>query len=216
MNKMYTKLIINPINLIIKVREASNSLLGLEYFLACNNQKAEMLFVCENFSILLLTRHIAIKDVASKIQKSSIINTVEKLENSLKVQLGILNPKIAICALNPHAGENSMFGNEEQNEIIPAVEYLQSKGIDIEGPFPADAIFSHCLDEKCKYDCFIAMYHDQGLIPVKLMSRDNCVNTTIGLNVLRTSPAHGTAFDIAGKNIANESSMINAIELALK
>ena len=109
-----------------------------------------------------------------------------------------------------------MFGEEENNEIIPAVEELKSKGINIEGPFPADALFTKCATEECRYDCYVAMYHDQGLIPIKLMERDNCVNTTIGLDVLRTSPAHGTAFDSAGQNIANEASMIKAIELAIK
>lgn len=188
----------------------------IEQYIAKSNQKAEMLFVCDNFSVLLLTRHIALKDVAEKIKKDLIVSKIEKLNKSLKLQIGIQNPKLAICALNPHAGENGMFGDEEINEIIPAVKILQSKGINIEGPFPADALFTKCTTGEYNYDCYIAMYHDQGLIPVKMMARDNCVNTTIGLDVLRTSPAHGTAFDIAGKNIANANSMINAIQLALK
>lgn len=188
----------------------------LEQYLAQAHQRAEMIFVCEKFSVLLLTRHIAVKDIPSKIKKEIIIDKIEKLETSLRLQLGISSPKMAICALNPHAGENGMFGDEEKNEIIPAVNELRSKGINIEGPFPADALFTKCAAEECSYDCYIAMYHDQGLIPVKLLERDNCVNTTIGLDVLRTSPAHGTAFDIAGKNIANANSMINAIELALR
>jgi len=188
----------------------------LEQYLAHSNQKAEMIFVCEKFSVLLLTRHIAIKDIPGQIKKDTIVNKVEKLVSSMNLQLGIPSPEIAICALNPHAGENGMFGDEEQKEIIPAINELRSKGINIEGPFPADALFTKCASEECSYDCYIAMYHDQGLIPVKLLERDNCVNTTIGLDVLRTSPAHGTAFDIAGKNIANANSMINAIKLALK
>ena len=188
----------------------------LEQYLAQSHQKAEMIFVCEKFSVLLLTRHIALKDIPEKIKKDIIVEKIEKLETSMKLQLGISSPKMAICALNPHAGENGMFGDEEQNEIIPAVRELRGKGINIEGPFSADALFAKCANEECNYDCYIAMYHDQGLIPVKLLERDNCVNTTIGLDVLRTSPAHGTAFDIAGKNIANANSMINAIELALR
>ena len=175
-----------------------------------------MIFVCDKFSVLLLTRHIALKEVPEKIKKDFIIRKIEKLQKSLKLQLGIQNPKIAICALNPHASENGMFGDEEINEIIPAVEELKARGINIEGPFPADALFTKCSTEECNYDCYVAMYHDQGLIPIKLMERDNCVNTTIGLDVLRTSPAHGTAFDIAGQNIANEASMIKAIELAIR
>ena len=188
----------------------------IEQYLAQTHQNAEMIFVCDKFSVLLLTRHIALKDVPEKIKKDFIIRKIEKLEKSLKLQLNIANPKIAICALNPHASENGMFGDEENNEIIPAIEELKSRNINIDGPFPADALFTKCATEECNYDCYVAMYHDQGLIPIKLMERDNCVNTTIGLDVLRTSPAHGTAFDIAGQNIANEASMINAIELAIK
>lgn len=188
----------------------------IEQYIAQSHQNAEMIFVCDDFSVLLLTRHIALKDVPNKIKKDSIIKKIEKLEKSLKLQLGVKSPNIAICALNPHAGENGMFGDEEINEIIPAVQELQEKGINVDGPFPADSLFTKCSNKECNYDCYVAMYHDQGLIPVKLMERDNCVNTTIGLDVLRTSPAHGTAFDIAGKNMANPSSMIKAIELAIK
>lgn len=188
----------------------------IEQYIAQSHQSAEMIFVCDDFSVLLLTRHIALKDVPEKIKKESIIKKIEKLEKSLKLQLGVREPKIAICALNPHAGENGMFGDEEINEIMPAVQELKEKGINIDGPFPADALFTKCATKECDYDCYVAMYHDQGLIPIKLMERDNCVNTTIGLDVLRTSPAHGTAFDIAGKNLANPSSMIKAIELAIK
>ena len=187
----------------------------LEQYLARTDQKAEMLFVCEKFSLLLMTRHIALNDVTKMITKSSIIEKVKRLNNSLINQFGKTNPKLAICALNPHAGENGMFGTTELTEIIPAVEELQNSGINIEGPFPADALFARCALDECDYDCYIAMYHDQGLIPIKLLARDNCVNTTIGLDVIRTSPAHGTAFDIAGKNIANASSMIKAITAAL-
>ena len=109
-----------------------------------------------------------------------------------------------------------MFGDEEITQIIPAVEELRDKGINISGPFPADTLFTRCMEEENCYDCYIAMYHDQGLIPVKLLEQQNSVNTTIGLNVLRTSPAHGTAFDIAGLNRANPNSMVNAIQLAIK
>ncbi len=188
----------------------------LEQYLANENQNAEMLFICGKFSVLLLTRHVALKDIPFLISKEMIVEKILTLSKSFKTQLGIENPKIAICALNPHAGENGMFGDEEQTQIIPAVEELRNKGVNIEGPFPADALFTTCANKECDYDCYIAMYHDQGLIPIKLLEQQNCVNTTIGLNVLRTSPAHGTAFDIAGKNIANPHSMICAIELALK
>ncbi len=187
----------------------------LEQYLAHSNQKAEMLFVCDNFNVLLLTRHIALKEVPLQIKKDIIISKIEHIETSLKLQLGKSGIKIAVCALNPHAGENAMFGDEEINEIIPAIKELQLKGINIQGPFPADTLFTNCLTNEYNYDCYVAMYHDQGLIPVKLLERHDCVNTTLGLDILRTSPAHGTAFDIAGKNIANAGSMINAVKLAL-
>ncbi len=188
----------------------------LEQYLANEGQKAEMLFICEKFSVLLITRHIALKDISFVITKDLIVRKIISLANSLKNQIKIENPKFAICALNPHAGENGLFGDEEQTQIIPAIEELRELGINIDGPFPADTLFTNCLQENNKYDCYIAMYHDQGLIPIKLLEQENSVNTTIGLNVIRTSPAHGTAFDIAGKNVANPNSMINAIELAIK
>lgn len=188
----------------------------IEQYIANEGQKAEMLFICGKFSVLLLTRHIALKDIPVCITKEMIIQKVSGLISALKNQLRINNPKLAICALNPHAGENGILGDEEIEEIIPAVEELKSQGIDIEGPFPADTLFTKCLQDDCEYNCYIAMYHDQGLIPIKLLEQENSVNTTIGLDILRTSPAHGTAYDIAGKNIANPNSMIRAIELALK
>lgn len=188
----------------------------LEQYLANINQHAEMLFKCDKFSVLLLTRHVALKDVPFLITKEMIISKVKTLIDSMENQLKISNPRIAICSLNPHSGENGLFGDEEAKEIIPAVNALRIAGVDISGPFPADTIFTDCLRDKCDYDCFVAMYHDQGLIPLKLLQQDNAVNTTIGLDVLRTSPAHGTAFDIAGQNIANPNSMIRAIELSLK
>ncbi len=188
----------------------------LEQYMAKTTQKAEMLFICDKFKVMLLTRHIALRNVDQYITKENIIAKVENLNKSLINQLNIPHPKLVISGLNPHCGENGMFGNEEIKEIIPAIEYLQKQGINIEGPYPADSIFLDCFKSDCKYDCYIAMYHDQGLIPVKLLERNNCVNTTIGLDVLRTSPCHGTAFDIAGEMKADESSMIQAIKLAIK
>ncbi len=185
----------------------------LEQYLAKSSQHAEMLFVCDNFSVMLLTRHISVKDVPNYVNKKNIIAKIENLNNALINQLDIKFPKIAICGLNPHCGENGMFGSEELTEIIPAVKELNLKGINIEGPFPADSLFQRCIDDN-KYNCYVAIYHDQGLIPVKLTQCNNCVNVTIGLDILRTSPAHGTAFDIAGQNIADADSMINAIKFA--
>lgn len=188
----------------------------IEQYVANENQKAEMLFVCNDFSVLLFTRHVALKDIPLYVTKDAIVQKVSNLIESLKNQLGIENPKIAMCALNPHAGENGILGTEEIEHIIPAIDELKSMGIDISGPFPSDTLFCTCSKKENDFDCYIAMYHDQGLIPVKLLAQEVSVNTTIGLNVLRTSPAHGTAYNIAGQNVADASSMICAIELALK
>ncbi len=187
----------------------------LEQYLGTSLNKAQMLFIGENFSVLLITRHIPLKDVPFILTKEMIIEKVKALKTAYDVQFGIQNPKFAVCALNPHSGENGLFGDEEIYQISPAVQELQQEGINISGPYSADTLFLTALREEHPYDCYIAMYHDQGLIPIKLLEQ-NCVNTTIGLSVLRTSPAHGTAFDIAGQISANPDSMINAIKLAIK
>ena len=192
----------------------------IESFIKKEEQNAEMLFICDDIRILLLTRHISIKELPETLKKDLIISKIKNLNTSLKSNFKISEPKIALCALNPHAGENGLFGKEEINEYLPALTQLKKENIDIDGPFPADGLFARLSKElksnsKPYYDCYVASYHDQGLIPIKLLALDTSVNTTIGLDILRTSPAHGTAFDIAGKNIANENSMICAIKVAL-
>ena len=129
----------------------------------------------------------------------------------------IKKPNFAICALNPHAGENGIMGDEEEKFILPAVNDLRTRGINITNPLPADPLFvkgvqNYLNGEKIPYDCYIACYHDQGLIPIKSVASEKTVNMTIGLDIIRTSPSHGTAFDIAGKNFANPESMIEAIK----
>jgi len=187
----------------------------LENFLAHNGQKAEMLFVSKDFRVLLLTRHISIKEIS--ISKELVIEKVERLRSYFQNKLNIKKPSFALCALNPHAGENGIIGNEEIENIIPAVEMLRNRGINITNPMPADTLFingvqSYLKGEKSPYDCYIACYHDQGLIPIKSVASEKTVNMTIGLDIIRTSPSHGTAFDIAGKGIANPESMIEAIK----
>ncbi len=190
----------------------------LEHFLAKNGEKAEMLFICNDFRILLLTRHIAIKDI--KITKKMLITKIKCLQNFFKNYTKIKTPKFGLCGLNPHCGENGVIGNEELEIIKPAIKELRNSKINISDPVSADIILSNALlkalsQEKQPYDCYIAMYHDQGLIPMKAAGRNNVVNTTIGLPIIRTSPAHGTAYDIAGKGIADEGSMIAAIKEAI-
>ena len=176
---------------------------------------AQMIFCAgDSFRVLLLTRHLSINDVPKNININMILENVININNILINNFKIKKPKIAMCALNPHAGENGLLGKEEINIINPAIGKLKAMGIDIEGAFSADSLFT--LKNIEKYDLFISCYHDQGLIPIKLLYFDKLVNTTVGLSKIRTSPSHGTAFDIAGKNKANESSMIEAIKLAIK
>lgn len=189
----------------------------LEHFLAHDGQKAEMLFVAKDFRILLLTRHIPLKDVSETLTKPMIIEKIERLRSYFQNKLYIRKPSFAMCALNPHAGENGILGKEEDEVILPAIEAVRTRGINITNPLPADTLFingvqSYLKGEDMPYDCYIACYHDQGLIPIKSVASERTVNMTIGLDIIRTSPSHGTAFNIAGKNIANPDSMIEAIK----
>lgn len=192
----------------------------LEKFLAHDGQKAEMLFVSKDFRILLLTRHLPLKDVSKKLTKGIIIEKVERLRSYFQNKLFISKPSFALCALNPHAGENGLLGDEEDKIMLPAIEAVRNRGINITNPLPADTLFINAVQkylkgEKLPYDCYIACYHDQGLIPIKSIASEKTVNMTIGLDIIRTSPSHGTAFDIAGKSIANPESMIEAIKYCL-
>ena len=190
----------------------------LQKFLAHDNQSAEMLFVAGSFRVLLLTRHCALKDIT--LSKEIVIKKITNLKNTFQKLYGIVAPKFALCGFNPHAGENGILGNEEKDILIPAVEELRLMGIDISYPLPSDTLFVDAAkhyfnNEKDKYDCYIANYHDQGLIPIKTVAGMKTVNTTIGLDIIRTSPGHGTAFDIAGRNIADPSGMAEAIKSVL-
>lgn len=182
----------------------------------------EMLFVADNLRVLLLTRHIKLSEVSQNFNMEKILASIITLKLSLQMDFKIKEPKIALCGLNPHAGENGIFGLEEEYFLIPAVKQLREKyGVDIEGPFPADTLWAkaaktYMSNEPPPYDAYIACYHDQGLIPIKMLAMDYAVNTTINLPVIRTSPCHGTAYDIAGKNKADYRSMIEAIKLANK
>lgn len=192
----------------------------LESFLAHDGQKAEMLFVSKDLRILLLTRHCALKDVSNLLSKEVIIEKTERLRSYFQNKLFIKKPSFALCALNPHAGENGIMGDEEETKMLPAVEAVRQRGINITNPLPADTLFvkgiqNYLKGEKVPYDCYIACYHDQGLIPIKSVASEKTVNMTIGLDVVRTSPSHGTAFDIAGKNLANPESMMEAIKYCL-
>jgi len=180
----------------------------------------EMLFVARDLRVMLITRHIKIGDVPGNLKTERILSSIITLNSSLEKDFNIFNPKIALCALNPHAGEEGILGMEEEYFLSPAVKQLREKySIDIEGPFPADTLWARTAkpylnNEKLPYNAYVACYHDQGLIPVKMLAMQEAVNMTINLPVLRTSPSHGTAYDIAGQNIANYNSMIESIKLA--
>ncbi|MCG8334942.1 MAG: 4-hydroxythreonine-4-phosphate dehydrogenase PdxA [Proteobacteria bacterium] len=172
-----------------------------------------MMFAAEPFSVCLVTTHLPLKDVSDRLSIDTVFKTID-LSNSELFKLGIKNPKIAVCGLNPHAGEGGIFGDEDQKLIKPAIKEAEKKRIDVCGPFPADTVFIAAAQGK--YDLVVAQYHDQGLIPIKLLAFDTAVNITIGLPIIRTSVDHGTAFDIAGQGIANHRNMISAIECAYK
>lgn len=190
----------------------------LQKYLAHDNQLAEMLFVAKNFRVLLLTRHCALKEI--HLTKELVITKIKNLVKTFEKHFGIKNPRFALCGFNPHAGEDGILGREELDILIPAVEELQKQEINITKPLPADTLFVKAAkyyfnNQKDEYDCYIANYHDQGLIPIKTVAGEKTVNTTIGLDIIRTSPGHGTAFDIAGKNMASPDSMIEAIKQVL-
>lgn len=191
----------------------------IEKLLACDNQKAQMIFIADDLKVMLLTRHCALNEV--KLTIEDVIEQSEILNKFLVEKYNINNPKIALCALNPHCGEGGILGREEIDILNPAVEILNKKGINISKPISADALFARVgkqflNKEKLSYDAILACYHDQGLCPIKALAFDSAINTTIGLNIIRTSPSSGTAYDIAGKGIANPNSMIEAIKLAMK
>lgn len=180
---------------------------------AGNGDKALMILLNDMLRVALVTTHLPIRDVAAAITKESIIEKATIFHNSLKRDFRISNPRIAVLALNPHAGDDGLLGREEQEVIIPAIKELSDNGIRAFGPYAADGFFGH--ESYTAFDGVLAMYHDQGLAPFKCLDLGKGVNFTAGLPIVRTSPDHGTAYDIAGKNMADESSFRNAIYLAL-
>lgn len=181
------------------------------------NQELEgdalMLMVQENLRVGLLTDHIPVNEVAKNLTEDLIIKKINVIHQTLVQDFSINKPKIAVLGLNPHAGDNGVIGNEEDKILKPTIKKLFDNGKLVFGPFPADGFFGNSQYEK--YDAVIATYHDQGLIPFKTLSFGNGVNYTAGLNKIRTSPDHGTAFDIAGKGIADHNSFREAVYLAI-
>lgn len=181
--------------------------------LLSRSQQVAMMLVSKMMRVGLVTIHIPLKEVAERITKEKVLEKVEIIHVSLKRDFGIKKPSLAMLALNPHAGENGNIGTEETAILQPAVEEARSRGIAIQGPFSADAFFG--TGSFKKYDGIIAMYHDQGLIPLKMSSFGKAVNFSAGLGIVRTSPEHGTAYEIAGKGIARIDSILEAVKLAI-
>ncbi|MCZ2357204.1 MAG: 4-hydroxythreonine-4-phosphate dehydrogenase PdxA [Bacteroidia bacterium] len=172
-----------------------------------------MLMVYENLRIATVTGHIPLKQVSESININTILSKIQILHQSLRTDFWIDNPKIAVLGLNPHAGDSGLLGNEELEVIIPAIEKANQKNWLVFGPYSADGFFAS--GQYLKFDAILAMYHDQGLIPFKTIAQGNGVNFTAGIPVIRTSPDHGTAFNLAGKGVAKKDSFLNAIWLAI-
>ncbi len=183
-----------------------------EYLEARTGAKAVMMLAGRGLRVALATTHVRIADLPRRIRKAPLLETLRILDGDLRRRFGIARPRIAVCGLNPHAGEGGRFGDEERREIAPAVRAAARLGIRATGPFAADGLFPRAL--RGDFDAILAMYHDQGLAALKAVAFDEGVNVTLGLPIVRTSPDHGTAFDIAGKGIARASSMIEAIRMA--
>ena len=168
-----------------------------------------MMFLGSKWRIVLATIHLPLKDVSRWISKDRILSTLRLTDEGMKKHFGIPHPKIAVLGLNPHCGEEGLLGDEEKKEILPAIEEARVVGMDAAGPFPVDSFFN--MSGRYAFDAVIAMYHDQGLIPIKMIDFKEAVNFTLGLPIVRTSVDHGTAYDIAGKGLADPTNLVKAI-----
>ena len=204
----------NPINKKVLKDGCGFKYPGHTEFLAklADLDKSVMMLVCNELRVVPVTIHVALNDVKKLLTEDLIIETVKITHKSLINNFGINNPRIAISGLNPHAGENGTFGDEEIHIIQPAIQNLRHRGMNIIGPMSADTMFHK--EARKGYDVAICMYHDQALIPIKTIDFYGGVNMTLGLPFIRTSPDHGTAFELAGTRKANPTSLINALEVA--
>jgi len=177
------------------------------------SSQVAMMFWSEPLKVVLATIHIPLASVTSALTRDVIDGIIDLSARELP-RFGIARPRLAVAGLNPHAGEDGLLGHEEQKVLRPAIEAAQKRGVRVDGPFPGDTVFGRAV--RGEFDAVIACYHDQGLIPVKLLAFGRAVNVTLGLPIIRTSVDHGTAFDIAGKNVADPSSMVEATLLAAR
>jgi 4-hydroxythreonine-4-phosphate dehydrogenase len=177
----------------------------------CGTSRVAMMFHSPQLKVVLITVHVPLRDVSSQITPALVDQTIALTAEAMAL-FGTARPRLALAGLNPHAGEHGVIGSEDDRVLVPAVQRARASGVTIEGPLPGDTVFVRA--SRGEFDCVIACYHDQGLIPVKLLAFGNAVNVTIGLPIIRTSVDHGTAFDIAGKGIADPGAMIAAIRMA--
>lgn len=183
-----------------------------EYLASLKKENVLMIMATQNLKIGVITSHIPLENVAKNIDERQILSTINLFQKSLTKDFGVRRPRIAILGLNPHAGDEGLLGTQEKEIIIPTLEKAKENGFLVYGPYPADSFFGS--DIFSKFDGVLAMYHDQGLIPFKTISFGQGVNYSAGLSFVRTSPDHGTAYDIAGKNMGNESSFRSAVYMA--
>ena len=174
-----------------------------------NVPSVAMMFVGSRWKVVLVTTHLALQDVPTWITAGRVLSKIRMADEGLKNFFGIDHPRIAVLALNPHCGEEGLLGKEEENEILPAIREARSQGLDVDGPFPADSFFT-LSGHRGTFDVVISMYHDQGLIPMKMFDSEEAVNFTLGLPFIRTSVAHGTAYDIAGRGLADPTNLVHA------
>ncbi len=178
-----------------------------------NSRRFAMMFAGGPLKVVLATVHVPLNSLWGRLNIGAVFTPIELLHRALVDWFDIPAPHIAVAGLNPHASENGQFGDEEERIITPAIMMAREQGINVTGPYPPDTVFLQARDGR--FDAVVAMYHDQGLIPVKLLAFDQAVNLTIGLPIIRTSPDHGTAFDLVGRNKANPGSMRAAIDMAI-
>ncbi len=197
------------------INRAGISFSGHTEYLAdiCQVPKPVMLLIAERLRIALVTTHLPLRDVADAISQQAITQVIEILDHDLRQRFALQNPRIKVCGLNPHAGENGYLGREEIDIIIPTLDALKSRGINLSGPYPADTLFTPNMLQDA--DAVVAMYHDQGLPVLKHVGFHNAVNTTLGLPIIRTSVDHGTALDLAGTTEARPDSLFAAIDSAI-
>ena len=179
----------------------------------CGVPEVAMMFWSDRLRVVLATVHIPLAEVPRALTRERLLGTIRLTAQSLP-RFGVVAPRLAVAGLNPHAGESGLLGAEEEAIVVPAVTAARSEGIDISGPFPADTIFVRAA--RGEFDAVVALYHDQGLIPVKLLAFGRAVNVTLGLPIVRTSVDHGTAFDIARQGVADEGSLVEAVLLAAR